>query len=111
VSSRSSSELAAEPAAVPRRAEKLGRGATLRGAAARNVVQRLLKTPPKTSLGTKRLTLLQRFLANGSNVCRGGPIPRRSSQGPTVGLWKYMLLDTSSLVSEMYSQCQTDQSF
>jgi len=54
--------------------------------------------------------LVQQFLGNGSNICRGGPIPRRSSQGLTVGLWEYTLLDTSSPVPEMYSLCQTDQS-
>ena len=64
-----------------------------------------------TACTCQRVTLPQRFLANGSNFCRGGPVPGRSSQGPTVGLWKYTLLDTSAPVTEMYSQCQTDQPF
>ena len=77
---------------------KLGRSATLRGGAAPRTLLRNVSR-------VKRVTLPQRFLANGSNVYRGGPIPRRSSQG----LWQYTLLDSSSPVPEMYSQCQTDQ--
>ena len=90
---------------LPTKVQKVGRSATSRGAAAPPT-----DSPPKASLARNGRLHYNGFKPMVTTSTKTGVSPDVPHMGPAAGLWKYTLLDTSSPVKTMCSQCQTDQS-